>query len=221
MNNNGFTLIELLIAMSLTSIIGMVLFSTYDMVMQFGSESKEIFFQKEQERLLSTVLDNDFANISIVHNDPIPVFLTKQKRSEQLKKFADIEDNNSQSDILVISLQTTFSIYTAAQNFLPYAHIVEYYLQKSQQGSYNLIRRERPFAGIDTNFQTSELLLDKYIKEIKIEALYNEQFYRNWPEQVKTNKDFYPQAFKFTISYIDKKDFAIVVPVPAREREMQ
>lgn len=222
MKNNGFTLIELLIAMSLTSIIGMVLFSTYDMVMRFGNESKEIVFQKEQERLFSTILDNDFANIIIVHNKPIPVFLTKQECSAQFKKFADIEESNSQSDILVISLQTTFSVHTAAQNnLLPYAYIVEYYLQKSRQNSYNLIRRERPFAGIDTNFQTLELLLDKYIKEIKIEAFYKEQFYTNWSEQIKNNKDFYPQAFKFTISYIDKKDFVIVVPVPAREREMQ
>ena len=52
MNNNGFTLIELLIAMSLTSVIGMVLFSTYDMVMQFGTESKKNCFSKRAGTLV-------------------------------------------------------------------------------------------------------------------------------------------------------------------------
>lgn len=220
MNNNGFTLIELLIAMSLTSVIGMVLFSTYDMVMQFGNESKKIVFQKEQERLFSTILDNDFANISIVHNKPIPVFLTPQEHSARFKQFAGDEKDTSGSDILVISLQTTFQIHGGGtKNALPPACAVEYYLQKSRQNSYALIRRERPFAGIDTDFQTSELLLDKNIKEIDIQALWNEQYYSNWSEKITADKNFYPQAFKFTVSYSDKKNFTFIVPVPAKERE--
>lgn len=220
MNNKGFTLIELLIAMSLTSIIGMVLFSTYDMVMQFGNSSKEIVFQKEQERLLSTILDNDFANITILNNRPIPVFLTKQEPSDQFKQFIKKKETNSNTDVFVISLQTTFSIHTPEQNNqLPFAHLVEYYLQKNQHGSYNLIRQERPYASIDIDIPPSEILLDKNIKEVKIEALFKEQYYDNWEKQIKANKDFYPQAFKVNIVYSDKKEFTMIIPVPARERE--
>lgn len=221
MNNKGFTFLELLIAMTLTSVIGLVLFSTYDMVMQFGTESKEIVFQKEQERLLSTILDNDFANISIVDNRPIPVFLTKQELSAQFKEFIDWEDTTSSSDILVVSLQTTFSIQSSEQNnTLPYASIVEYYLQKNQRGTYNLIRLERPYAAIDADVPQSELLLDKNIKEVKVEALFNEQYYSNWQQQSEKNKNFYPQAFKFRIVYSDNNEFSMIIPVPARERDV-
>lgn len=221
MNNNGFTLIELLIAMSLTSIIGMVLFSTYDMVMQFGNDSKEIVFQKEQERLLSSILDNDFTNIAILNNKPIPVFLSKQEPSDQFKQFIATKDKNSNTDTLVISLQTTFSIHTPEQNNqLPSAHIVEYYLQKNQHGSYNLIRQERPYASIDIDIPPSELLLDKNIKEVKIEALFKEQYYSDWEKQIKSNNDFYPQAFKVNIIYGDKKEFIMIIPIPVREREL-
>lgn len=221
MNNKGFTLIELLIAMSLTSIIGMVLFSTYDMVMQFGNESKEIIFQKEQERLLSTILDNDFANIAVLNTEPIPVFLAKQENSAQFKQFITTKETSSNTDTLVVSLQTTFSIQSPEQNNqLPFPHIVEYYLQKNQHGSYNLIRRERPYAGIDVDMPATELVLDKNIKEVKIEALYKEQYYSDWEKQVKSNKDFYPQAFKVAIVYNDKKEFTLIIPVPAREREI-
>lgn len=220
MNDKGFTLIELLIAMSLTSIIGMVLFSTYDMVMQFGKESKAVVFKKEQERIFVSILDNDFANIAIVHNEPIPIFLSPQKLSETFKQFSGTEETDS-ADILLISIQTTFSVFEQnSETMLPSANTVEYYLRKTKQG-YSLVRKENPFAGIDVIAQKSELLLDKNIKEVSIEALYNEQYYSNWTEQIKNDENFYPQAFKFVFLYNNQKEFSFIIPIPARERAMQ
>ena len=48
---NGFTLVELLIAMTLTAVIGMVLFSTYSMVMDNGKTVRNRVLERESERV--------------------------------------------------------------------------------------------------------------------------------------------------------------------------
>ena len=47
----GFTLLELLIAMALTAVIGMVLFSTYSMVMNNGQSVRALVLEREGERI--------------------------------------------------------------------------------------------------------------------------------------------------------------------------
>ena len=42
----GFTLLELLIAMALTAVIGMVLFSTYSMVMNNGQSVRALVLER-------------------------------------------------------------------------------------------------------------------------------------------------------------------------------
>ena len=63
---NGFTLVELLIAMTLTAVIGMVLFSTYSMVMDNGKTVRNRVLERESERVSWGILDNDIAGLCLI-----------------------------------------------------------------------------------------------------------------------------------------------------------
>lgn len=63
---NGFTLVELLIAMTLTAVIGMVLFSTYSMVMDNGKTVRNRVLERESERVFWGILDNDIAGLCLI-----------------------------------------------------------------------------------------------------------------------------------------------------------
>ena len=62
----GFTLVELLIAMTLTAVIGMVLFSTYSMVMDNGKTVRNRVLERESERVFWGILDNDIAGLCLI-----------------------------------------------------------------------------------------------------------------------------------------------------------
>lgn len=76
-SEQGFTLLELLIAMGLTSILGLVLFSTYRMILSYGQEASVHVMLQEEKRQFNIILDNDLANITYTLDETSPI----QKRS--------------------------------------------------------------------------------------------------------------------------------------------
>lgn len=63
---NGFTLVELLIAMTLTAVIGMVLFSTYSMVMDNGKTVRNRVLERESERVFWGTSSTHIAGVCLI-----------------------------------------------------------------------------------------------------------------------------------------------------------
>ena len=86
---NGFTLVELLIAMTLTAVIGMVLFSTYSMVMDNGKTVRNRVLERESERVFWGILDNDIASERGRRPAAAPLKMEELLKPAQIKEFLD------------------------------------------------------------------------------------------------------------------------------------
>ncbi len=194
--NDGFTLIELLIAMTLTGIIGVILFSTYDMVLQYGKDSKNIVVAQEEKRIIKAILDNDFCNIALERNGgPAPIFKEFEEFSPVFSSVIESEQKEIDEEIL-ITFYTTFSLYNMETYETPLPVIVQYVLRKGKKGYY-LVRRERKYAQIDIITTWEELILLKQLEYFEIAILYNGQYFTDFLSLAENDKDYYPQGIRF------------------------
>ena len=112
-NNGGFTLVELLIAMTLTAVIGMVLFSTYGMVMDNGRTVRERVLERESERVFWGILDNDVAGLCLVDdkNSTLPP-LSREPigLSDDYYRLTDTERPEASEDEVLLSFATSSQI---------------------------------------------------------------------------------------------------------------
>lgn len=215
----GFTLIELLIAMSLTGIIGTILFSSYRLVLHHGQEAQIIVGEREKIRILKSIIDNDIANIVMLNRPYAVISKTAQFNIENSLIIPTQEQTPSGYDIL-LSFSSTHTITYENKEILsdaltpsyiatPAPVCIEYVLRKGQKGN-NLFRRERAFCGIEIDFIWHELLLAQEIDDIEISFLFDKEYVSNW---TKKQGEILPKAALFSFQYENSTTEDFVIPI--------
>lgn len=159
----GFTLFEMLIAMSLTAVIGAVLFQTWDLVMTSGHEVQQTVREREADRIAYGIVDNDLTAVVLDRNfksflPPLSrraivtpdLFYTLSGREKPEEKQRD--------DHVVLSF-TTASTASVDGGSLGSLFCVEYVLRRAGNDTYALVRRERSHCGVPGDFPWTELVL--------------------------------------------------------------
>ncbi len=222
-NNGGFTLVELLIAMTLTAVIGMVLFSTYGMVMDNGRTVRERVLERESERVFWGILDNDVAGLCLVDdkNSTLPP-LSREPigLSDDYYRLTDTERPEASEDEVLLSFATSSHLGDIPKEALPGPVCVEYALRNGNR-STAFIRRERPFCGVEGDFPWTELVLVRNVKSLEI-ALFTAKtrFVTEWPSPLKTDQR--PEAIRFTLQKEDEENPEVfIAPVFPRRSHAQ
>lgn len=145
----GFTLVELLIAMTLTAVIGMVLFSTYSMVMDNGKPCATAS-ERESERVFWGILTNDIAGLCLI--DDKRSTLPALARADRLVRrvLPPHRDGQAAAALRRRSAAVFRHQFTSgghARHPLPGPVCVEYVLRNGNR-SAAFIRRERAYCGV-------------------------------------------------------------------------
>lgn len=197
----GFTLLEMLIAMTLTAVIGTVLFSTYNMVMDSGISIRKTVHQREGRRIFWTILDSDISGLCLIEKVLPSLSRDSIHNSEAYLKWigdekASPKDNE---DELVLSFATTTSLTDALPTSVSGPVCVEYMLRSGGNAKV-LIRRERAFCGVDGDFPWSEFVLLRNIRKIDV-ALYSQAQNRFETEWEPIQAGDAPESLRFTVHW--------------------
>lgn len=181
---NGFTLVELLIAMTLTAVIGMVLFSTYSMVMDNGKTVRNRVLERESERVFWGILDNDIAGLCLIDDKRStlpPLSREPIVPSDAFYRLTETDKPQPSDDEVLLSFATSSHLADMPGTPLPGPVCVEYVLRNGNR-SAAFIRRERAHCGVEGDFPWSELVLVRNVKSLEV-ALYSAktQFVEDWP----------------------------------------
>lgn len=225
----GFTLFELLIALGLTAVIGMVLFTCWDMVVRSGQDVRRTVAAREAERIAHVVLDNDMSTL-IVH---VAEGSTLPPLSRQPIVPPDIfyaltgrEKPPEREDELLVSFACGAGIshatlaLAAPENGSPGGPVcVEYRLRKSALGGHNLIRRERAYCGLSGDFPWLEIVLLSSLERAGLELILpGGRIVRDWDGQEERPL---PQAVRLRFLRVGEMEEEIFeVPVPAGRTEI-
>lgn len=197
----GFTLLEMLIAMTLTAVIGTVLFSTYNMVMDSGIRIRKTVSQREGRRIFWTILDSDLSGLCLMENVLPPLSRVPISNSEAYLRWSGDEKVTvkDSEDEIILSFATTTSLTESLQTSGSGPVCVEYRLCSGNNAKV-LVRRERAFCGVDGDFPWEEYVLLRNIRKIDV-ALYNRaqnQFETEW-EPVQAGD--VPESIRFTVHW--------------------
>ena len=197
---NGFTLVELLIAMTLTAVIGMVLFSTYSMVMDNGKTVRNRVLERESERVFWGILDNDIAGLCLIDDKRStlpPLSREPIVPSDAFYRLTETDKPQPSDDEVLLSFATSSHLADMPGTPLPGPVCVEYVLRNGNR-SAAFIRRERAHCGVEGDFPWSELVLVRNVKSLEV-ALYSAktQFVEDWPSPLPPGA--VPEAIRFTL----------------------
>lgn len=212
---SGFTLVELLIAMTLTAVIGMVLFSTYAAVMDNGRNVRERVLRRESERVFWGIIDNDIAGLCVTDDKRStlpPLSREPVALSDDYYRLTDSDPPDASSDEVLLSFPTSSHLADSPESALPGPVCVEYVLRDGNRTAA-LIRRERAFCGVEGDFPWSELVLVRDVKRAEA-AMYAPKtgFVADWPSPVAPED--LPQSIRLRIEREGEEDpQELVIPV--------
>ncbi|WP_417291882.1 PulJ/GspJ family protein [Desulfovibrio porci] len=199
----GFTLLELLIAMALTAVIGMVLFSTYSMVMNNGQSVRALVLEREGERIYRGVLDNDMAGLCRGEEgeNGLPGLSRRPiVPSAEFYRQTGIEPPEPTNDEVVLSFAGGARLARESitgPDGLDGPVCVEYVLRAGGRGKA-LIRRERGYCGVEGDFPWAEFVLLRGLQSVDT-ALYisGKGWLPGW--EARTEAGDFPRAVRFTL----------------------
>ena len=220
---NGFTLVELLIAMTLTAVIGMVLFSTYSMVMDNGKTVRNRVLERESERVFWGILDNDIAGLCLIDDKRStlpPLSREPIVPSDAFYRLTEKDKPQPSDDEVLLSFATSSHLADMPGTPLPGPVCVEYVLRNGNR-SAAFIRRERAHCGVEGDFPWSELVLVRNVKSLEV-ALYSAktQFVEDRPSPLPPGA--VPEAIRFTLHREEEEQPELfVVPVFPRRSHVR
>ena len=219
----GFTLVELLIAMTLTAVIGMVLFSTYSMVMDNGKTVRNRVLERESERVFWGILDNDIAGLCLIDDKRStlpPLSREPIVPSDAFYRLTETDKPQPSDDEVLLSFATSSHLADMPGTPLPGPVCVEYVLRNGNR-SAAFIRRERAYCGVEGDFPWSELVLVRNVKSLEV-ALYSTktQIVEDWPSPLPHGA--VPEALRFTLHREEEEQPELfVVPVFPRRSHVR
>lgn len=216
-NNAAFTLLELLIAMMLTSVIGVVLFSTYRMVLENGQSLQKIVGERETGRMVKAVIDNDITSIILFSDNKLLPRPSQNPINLSAEYYEESGKTAPEEDLTVVfSFATTHSLVSTVKTPTPAPVCVEYVLKDSKKGQ-NLIRRERAYCGIDVDLPWTDILMLQGLKSIEVAMLVETEYLVKWSGYKEA-----PSAVRFIFAYEDtiedEEEFeTFIIPILPQE----
>ncbi len=153
-NNSGFTLVEMLVAVSVSSIILLMIYTAYSSILKTVNYGTAVSSYYEKLNLVLKKIDRDLSNI-YWRNDGKAVFLCTEKDKSTLLTFVtyDYKDNR-----IINNVKHGYPVYDIYR--------VSYYLKPDDSGKYfSLIRSSG--LGFEADFDETgfeETLLDNVIE---------------------------------------------------------
>ena len=204
--------------MTLTAIIGMVLFGTYAMVMDNGRHVRDLVLKREADRVFWGLLDNDMAGLCRIDNERVlpPLSRAPITLSDSYYRRTGTERPDATEDRVLLSFATSSRLAEIPVSPLPGPVCVEYVLRDGDNGGKAFIRRERDFCGVEGDFPWTELVLVHDVHKLDI-ALYTSKthFVTEWSSPVEAER--FPEAVRFSLQReTDAEPTILVAPIFSR-----
>ncbi len=205
--------------MTLTAVIGMVLFSTYGMVMDNGRAVRNRVLEREGERIFRGIIDNDMAGLCLVDDKHSTLPMPSRQPitlSETYYRLTEADRPDTSDDRILMSFATSTRLADAEETPLPGPVCVEYVLRGGSRGDA-FIRRERGFCGVDGDFPWTEMVLVRGVASLTIDLFSGKtDFVSEWSAKA----DQVPEALRFNLRREgEETPESFVVPVfPRRSR---
>lgn len=201
----GFTLVELLIAMVLTALIGTVLFSTYILISDSGVKGRALVQSREAPRIFWGIAETDISGLVLSKELPLPSrtpILPSEKWQEASGESAEPAEGT-----YLLTFATTSSLEGGPELGLSGPLCVEYVARQGRSGMA-LIRRERPFCGVDGDFPWSEAVLLTGLKDVRMKLYSSERGEWDVPEEKEWHRigAVLPQALRIILEYEDAEE---------------
>ena len=205
------------------AVIGMVLFSTYSMVMDNGKTVRNRVLERESERVFWGILDNDIAGLCLIDDKRStlpPLSREPIVPSDAFYRLTETDKPQPSDDEVLLSFATSSHLADMPGTPLPGPVCVEYVLRNGNR-SAAFIRRERAHCGVEGDFPWSELVLVRNVKSLEV-ALYSTktQFVEDWPSPLPPGT--VPEAIRFTLHREEEEQPELfVVPVFPRRSHVR
>ena len=205
------------------AVIGMVLFSTYSMVMDNGKTVRNRVLERESERVFWGILDNDIAGLCLIDDKRStlpPLSREPIVPSDAFYRLTETDKPQPSDDEVLLSFATISHLADMPGTPLPGPVCVEYVLRNGNR-SAAFIRRERAYCGVEGDFPWSELVLVRNVKSLEV-ALYSTktQFVEDWPSPLPPGA--VPEAIRFTLHREEEEQPELfVVPVFPRRSHVR
>lgn len=221
--HNGFTLLEMLIALALTAVIGVVLFSTYNIAATNSVWVRKTVSGREAERIIPGIFESDLAGFFHIplqnQRTGLPPLSREPIRpSTASATYADWDIPESEDQIL-LSFPTSTSLVQEAPLGVSGPVCVEYVLRKAYART-SLVRRERAFCGVDGLFPWTEFVLARSVEDVAI-ALYEKDkgYVEDWHSPVPA--DALPLAIRFSVRRPGEDTPTLVLVTPLAEQRIE
>ena len=205
------------------AVIGMVLFSTYSMVMDNGKTVRNRVLERESERVFWGILDNDIAGLCLIDDKRStlpPLSREPIVPSDAFYRLTETDKPQPFDDEVLLSFATSSHLADMPGTPLPGPVCVEYVLRNGNR-SAAFIRRERAHCGVEGDFPWSELVLVRNVKSLEV-ALYSTktQFVEDWPSPLPPGT--VPEAIRFTLHREEEEQPELfVVPIFPRRSHVR
>lgn len=199
--SGGFTLLELLVAMALAAAVLTSLFAMFRTVIDTAAGAKAVMGEDRAARTLMRILEDDLGSAAVSGRD----------EDEFTARPAEV--NLAGTPFLVFSTTSTLAFTEDWPVFG--VQRVEYVLRRGREGkTVRLVRRERPYAGVEGDFDWREYPLGESLAAFRAEYFDDEfnEFEKEWNPGSGENA---PYAVRFTFRIRPEgREWELVVPVP-------
>lgn len=208
----GFTLIELLIAMVLTAVIGSVLFSTWMLVADGGARARGLVRSREAARIFWALADTDFSGLVLSEHLPRPSRTPIQPSAAWLE--ASGGEADAPDGTCLISFATMSSLDPDVPEGAAGPVCVEYVRRRGGRGEA-LIRRERPFCGVEGDFPWAEAVLLTGLADVKVRLVTAGRDEAEVPEEKAWNRagSVIPDGLRIVVEYEGKEPEQLLIPL--------
>ena len=230
---SGFTLVEMLIAMLLTALIGLVLFSTYRNVAESRKSARLLVEGREHPRMLRAVLEDDFTSLQTSPSRRLPLLSRAPVQpGERYLEAAGPEARDrvaakkNDRDELLFSFAGTSGLHPEATAPKPGGDAggsdglfcIEYVVRDRGE-KQSLIRRERPHCGVEGIFFWDEDVMLPSVHRVRTEVwpAGGSGYTEKWQRMLSS--DDLPRAIRFRIWHTteDRYPETLVIALPERK----
>lgn len=195
----GFTLIEMLVALTLSSVVMMALFSMYSGVVDVASHVKSEEGTAYGQSVFEAILSEDLQSVYTSIEDE---FAFKGRSGDFLGIDGEFLSFCTSASLNAVGAQATMKL-----------NRVEYVLEGGREGKA-LYRKEKNYCGIPGEWEWVKTKILENVTELELEYLSPED--NSYTTQWESVKGSLPKAVSLLIVHSDGREFRLAIDIGAR-----